>query len=293
MWLEFRSRKSSSKYSGEGERAVLVKVEGLRYRPRKLTYSLELPPSDGRRSSVLAFAIWKSGSSLLYGLLSAMCREVGLTYMGVDEELFNKNHFGRPADVGPIFVDRGFCYGGFRCFPCYPIPIFDKAKAILLVRDPRDMLVSYYFSVRNSHILPEDDGGAAGCSGWLRRERNLARTMSVDSWVMENYGLLLMGFESYFAQGFTRKSNVVIYRYEDIIFNKQVWAADLAEWYAWEIPDEVIGRLVAPFDIIPDGERPDQHIRQVRPGNYKHYLSPRTQSRIATLFNSYITVFGY
>ncbi len=184
--------------SPTGEQAVAdsvsTRTDGFRFRPDEITAPVRLPPATGTRSSVLAFSIWKAGSSLLYALLRELCPHAGLTYFGLDDELFEQDSFKRPLDVGSVFVDRGYCYGGFRCFPFYPVPILESARTIWLVRDPRDMLVSLYV------------------------ERERAKTMSTDEWVGENYAAPLLSLEGCFAQGFTRRSNVAIYRYEDVIF---------------------------------------------------------------------------
>jgi Sulfotransferase domain len=267
-----------------------VETERLRFRPKQLTASLQLPPASGSSSSVLAFSIWKAGSSLLYSLLREICPHVGLTYFGISEEFFRQNKADLPFDVGSVYVDRGYCYGGARCFPRYPIPLLESAKTVLLVRDPRDMLVSAYFSTRQSHILPEGEGGKAQI---LKAQREIAKATPINEWVQCNYGKLLIGFEGYFAQGFPRRSNVAIFRYEDVIFRKEEWLTDLAAWYGWDVPTEVIKEVVARHDIFPDFERPDEHVRQVRPGNYKSYLTADVLSRIEFIFQPYMSVLGY
>ncbi len=227
---------------------------------------------------------------MLYALLRELCPHAGLTYFGLDEALFAQDSFSRPLDVGSVFVDRGYCYGGFRCFPLYPVPILDSAKTIWLVRDPRDMLVSHYFSLAQSHVMPS---GEPGAMERFRAERERARTMSPDDWVSENYAWQLLSLEGYFAQGFTRRSNVAIYRYEDVIFRKKEWLSDIVAWYGWDVPAGVIGDIAARHDIVPDAERPAEHVRQVRPGNYRAHLTEDTLSRVEPIFRHYMQALGY
>ena len=58
----------------------------------------------------------------------------------------------------------GRVYGGFRSMPLVfaQSELYRRSRKILLVRDPRDALVSEYFSLAYSHGLPEaeGDGGA-------------------------------------------------------------------------------------------------------------------------------------
>jgi hypothetical protein len=264
--------------------------QALRFRPKQFAYTIDVPPSNQDRPSVLAFSLWKAGSSLLYALLSKLCKQGGMTYVGVDDILFRQNVVERPVDVGPIFRERGYCYGGFRIFPYYQVPLLDTAKTVFLVRDPRDMVVSLYFSVRESHIVPE---GEEGLAAKIKQHREVTKHMTIDEWVPDNVNHLLLAYESYFVQGFTRRPNVVIYRYEDIIFSKAEWMRDIADWYEWDIPRSTIEKVVAPLDVLPDEERPSEHIRQVRPGNYRAHLSEPTRLRIETMFAPYMRAFGY
>jgi hypothetical protein len=189
-----------------------------------------------------------------------------------------------------MFYDRGYCYGGFRTFPHYRIPILESSKSVLLVRDPRDMMTSAYFSFRESHVVPEGNSPRAQR---VQKERAYAKVTPIDQWVREAASGIVASFDSYFTQGFTRRENVTIYRYEDVIFNKHEWVADMAKWYGWNLPSDTVQKLVEPHDIVPQVERPDQHIRQVHPGNYKANLSDKTIERIEAIFGPYMEALGY
>jgi hypothetical protein len=68
----------------------------------------------------------------------------------------------------------------------------------------------------------------------------------------------------------------VIYRYEDVIFAKQAWIDDMCDWYGWKVPIEQRQAVATHFDIRPESERPNEHIRQVTPGIYRKHLSEGT-----------------
>ena len=265
-------------------------LKDLRFEHREVTYGLDLPGSQSQQPSVLAFSIWKAGSTLLYQMLKAMCAAAGLTYFSPDDTLFGKGLLYRPSNIGHAFLEAGYCYGGFRIFPYYPIPILDTAKTVLLVRDPRDALVSLYFSIRDSHILPPADTELAE-KMILHREQTKAQ--SINQWALENHGMIMAAFEGYLVNGFARRENVRTYRYEDIIFRKREWAADIGEWYGWDLGTDIIEQIIAPLDVLPEEERPREHIRQVRPGNFRRHLSPETQSKVADIFHQYLETLGY
>jgi hypothetical protein len=78
------------------------------------------------------------------------------------------------------------------------------------------------------------------------------------------------------AQGFHWRTNVATYRYEDVIFKKRIWIDDLCSWFGWDISSDLKGSVAARFDVVVDVERPDQHIRQVKPGNHRRHLRKET-----------------
>jgi hypothetical protein len=89
------------------------------------------------------------------------------------------------------------------------------------------------------------------------------------------------------------RSNVAIYRYEDIIFNKREWLNDVAEWYGWDIGSDAVSRILSAVDIVPSFPDASRHIRQVRPGDHQRALSLDTQRRLTRAYSMYLKLFGY
>jgi len=59
-------------------------------------------------------------------------------------------------DIQSIIYPIGYAYIGFRRFFNFPLDIdLTKNKKIYLARDPKDALVSRYFSSKYSHTVPE------------------------------------------------------------------------------------------------------------------------------------------
>lgn len=88
-----------------------------------------------------------------------------------------------PASTSQVILPKGYCYG----FPAWPttfeIPILGKAKSILLVRDPRDMAVSMYFSTLLSHPKPGASGGNNDNKALMPRLAE-AGEMGIDKFVL-------------------------------------------------------------------------------------------------------------
>ena len=262
----------------------------LRFDARQRRCRVILPPAASDGPSVLAFSHHKAGSTMLFGMLSAFSKAAGMTYVSVASELFARGVDLRSVEIEVDWSRKGYCFGGFRFFPEASLPLIAEARSALLVRDPRDAVVSHYFSVRDSHPHPARDGALRQR---MIEDRERARATPIDDWVIENQGAAIESLASYIAQGFLRRPNVAIYRYEDVIYRKRAWADELLAWYGWKIPSVIVDRIVGEFDVFPKRVAADQHVRQVHPGNHRTILKPATREKLDVCFGHLLRVFGY
>lgn len=258
----------------------------------------ELPPPASEAPSVLAMSLAKAGSTLLYGMLQSLAPHAGLAYFSLEDQLFALGvpPNDRPPAASRLFRDRGYLYGGFRSFPHYDIPILGRARGVFLMRDPRDMIVSLYYSIAQSHRVPEREGAASsggGGANYMRQGRSEAARLTLDQYCASaviQYAKLL---EGYLAAGILRRPNIAIYRYEDVIFEKRAWLGDICRWYDWPITPGVRNAVADRFDIVPEATDPAAHIRQVKPGNYRAELSPAGIELVERSLRPFMRIFGY
>jgi hypothetical protein len=116
-----------------------------------------LPPPASDAPSVLAFGMIKGGSTLLFDLLTVLAPAAGLTWFSLNDQMFRLGvkEADIPEEASRLFLPQGYCYGGFRDWPPHDIPILRSARAVWLIRDPHDMIVSPYHSTVASHRIPE------------------------------------------------------------------------------------------------------------------------------------------
>ncbi len=241
--------------------------------------------------SVLAFAMPKSGSVLLDRLLRDLTATLELPYVSIMEEFFKlgipDNLF--PKETSVIFKSRGYCYGGFRYLPkSFEIPILPEVKKILLIRDPRDMLVSHYFSMLKSH--PER-GKKLQSSDTRMKSRDLALETPIDEYVLRMRKRFKIFLDHY--QHLCETDVVKIYRYEDIIYDKAAWVEDICRYFDWPVDRSVQKKIAKRHDVIPKAEDDTQHVRQVHPGNYAKKLTPETIRDLTDYFADCMTFYGY
>ena len=245
-------------------------------------------PLPGDFESFYVFAMHKSGSTLLNNMMVKVLQATGIPQMAISELAFlaglPENKILNPKDV--IF-ERGYCYRRYRSFPEY-LSNFDLSakKKILLIRDPRDMVVSYFFSYTQSHSIPD----AGVIRDELLAKRQEAAETNIDESCLADIADFIGEFTGY---EHLLNTDIKIYRYEDVIFNKVAWLQDILSYFGIKAPLEFISNVARENDVIPQKERPDQHIRQVHPGNFRKHLKNETIVKLNALLKPILEKYHY
>ena len=266
--------------------------ESFYFRTTKNTaVSIELPqPVD--INSCYIFGIHKSGSTLLNKIIKDICYECKLPFVAPAEQFFSQGFLSSDIvdDISPIFFERGFYYLGFRYFWKKKLGVdLKNHKCILVVRDPRDALVSLYYSSKYSHGMPK--------SGTIKESMQKFRSELQKEEISEYFSRdnIINDFaethEKYYFN--LPRSSTRIYRYEDVIFFKREWVTDMLTFLGLELPSEKVAKIADRHDLIPDKEQPDKFVRQVVPGNYKKHLSRPIIEKLNRRFSYILSWYGY
>jgi hypothetical protein len=250
-----------------------------------------LPAAPSDAPSVVALSLPKAGSTLLFALLQDLAPKAGLAYVSLQDFFFVAGlRLGQqPHEAGTLFRPRGYCYGGFRGPPPYAIPILDTARAVVLVRDPRDMAISHWYSITQSHVVPQAEEGEHFMAGARQRaiERGkVAHVLQVARGLDQQYDRLL-------SSGILHRADTAVFRYEDVIFRKRDWVDAICAWFGWDIPAEIRQRIADAHDVRPEKPDPAAHIRQVAPGNHRDELAPRQRETLDRILARWLAMFGY
>ena len=246
-------------------------------------------PEPGCIPSFFAFSLPKSGSTLMMQMMADACRIKNIPVVDLPTAVFNLGI--QPAmlqdDINVIWNKQGYAFLGFRSL--FPAMDFDfrQTKNILLVRDPRDMLVSLFYSIKYSHVEPTD----AGADNPIRLNRERFKNADIDQRVMK----MAQAYKKYFQDYINRlpAETTRVYRYEDVIFKKREWLRDILSFLNVDLSDSRIEKIADRHDVRPVKEDPHNHIRQVFPGNYKAHLKPDTIDKLDELFEPVMTYFQY
>jgi hypothetical protein len=248
-------------------------------------YRVELPaPLDGLQSAYL-FSFHKSGSTLMDNMIRRYCKYSNVPSFSLFNSAFDSGipTSGVMKDAAICFSKTGRIYTGFRHYPMFALDLTGVA-CVLLVRDPRDMLVSMYYSVAKSHVLPK------GNLSFIKRRRQASR-MTVDEFAIKKAPEYKRSLQIYREK--LPAATLTTYRYEDVIYEKEVWLKDLVEKLGLPQNDELIRSTARKFDVFPEQENENEHIRQVHPGNYKRKLKQETIAVISETLEEFLDYYNY
>ena len=240
--------------------------------------------------SVFAVGVAKGGSTLLHGILTDLEAYSSRKLLPIGRNFFSQ---GVPLntvveDVDNLFRQNGYIFGTFRWLPQrLHIPALKTYKTVLLVRDPRDMLVSAYYSFRESHPIPNVEG----IKGRMERRRERLRETSLDDYVRSAADGVK--YKYFHTMTLLSSRGLLLRRYEDIIFDKERFVGDIAEFFEIPASGADIAAVAKKHDIVPGTEDPKQHIRQVKPRNFESKLAPATVEEISHKLRAILCEFGY
>jgi len=252
----------------------------------------------GKNQSILLFSVYRSGSTFIGGLMKKIAGEAGLTAVDLDGYFYelDKDMGKEWEGKGRVMLDvpyqsTGYFYGPFRTFN-RGIRNIEDYKILLVLRDPRDVIVSSYYALY-SHVTPLLEGKRALRLRMKRRKKVMEQT--VDEFVIDRLNRnprFLQGYKDYYKE-LIGKPNVLFLKYEDMVENFDAWLDQLIEFLGMDIRREFIDRVKAEVDFKVSKEDIYKHKRQVTPGDHKRKLKPETIDILNAKTREIRKFFGY
>lgn len=240
--------------------------------------------AQGDFAPCFAFSVHKAGSSLMNGMLEAVAKLAGLPSTNVPDTMFNQGlveyQWGEDERLIPIFQARCVHFG-FRAYPSilsHPAIRLQERKSVLLLRDPRDALVSQYYSwgAQLSHAVPANNQDK-----FFERVR-VTGPVEIDDYVIKNAPVLKAKMDRYRTA--LTGPNVRVFHYEDVFFDKYSFITDIFSHFGIAVEDALLRDVAQQFDVRPEKEDPSKHIRRGFPGDHLNKLQPETIRSLDALF---------
>lgn len=270
---------------------LLVPIAVFRFlRFRSEGYLWEIGPDElsSKRKSILFFTTHKCASTFTPKVLLEVARQrrlktinlTGFLWHTTNEEVYD----ALSEREGQVFSPRGYCYSPLRKF--VSISDIEAYSSLLILRDPRDVLVSGYFSMVKTHELPLHP---IRRRRFLEERRQISR-LSIDEYAIEYADQLGERYRELLSNVLACKDSKFL-TYESMITDFQRWIGDLEGFFGVQFkPEQKEGwaREVSP----PLGEHM-KHRRKVTPGDYMHKLAPETIEILDSKFDDLLSHFSY
>lgn len=185
------------------------------------------------------------------------------------------------------FQPQGFLYSPLRKY--VSIPEIDRYYVLLMLRDPRDVMVSEYYSVAYSHPLSLNQKRKEE----LLNRRNIVREKTIDEYVIEKAPHYHKVYSEY-CNHLVKNKNTFVLKYEDFMLNFDSWLNQLEQCLKINISQEdrfFLYELKGGSGNIIENKL--NHIRKGIPGDYKNKLTEETQNFLDSKFQDILLTLHY
>lgn len=254
--------------------------------------------SDSSHQSILFFTLHKCASVYVQKLLYDLAEDAGITPVNFENYFWKSTKLPKTVEkqLKQAFKPVGYLYGPFRSTNLLPkmqemggykfIDNIDDYKILLMMRDPRDVLTSKYFSLAYSHNIPK-----------LQEEQMLATRedtlkMTVDEFVTTRSQGELKKYTEY-CRELIGRPNVLFVKYEDMVNNFDTWLHTIIKYLEIDVSQEKVNKIISDADFTVDKEDIHSHKRQVTPGDHKRKLKPESIDTLNSQFGEVLDLLGY
>ena len=249
---------------------------------------------QGAFEECYALSIHKAGSTLMHKMIAETCNIAKVPAISIPDTLFKEGIFekdwGDDKEIVKL-IGPGRIYYGFRNLPNVLLDgtvNLKSRKCVLLIRDPRDALVSQYFSFGGKHIshkLPDKNADV------FLSHANSTAGLDIDDYVLQlakNHLNKLINYKDNLDF-----NNVLLRKYEEIYFDKKGFLSDIFDHYGISVDSDIISYVAERNDVRPAKENINNHIRKGKPGDHKEKLKPDTIGKLNDIFNEVCAWYGY
>jgi len=247
--------------------------------------------------------VQKTGSQWIKAILSdkTILEKTGLsihTYYrllpdNTDPRILTERFFDQPFPenciLSPLYMD-------YNSYLSIPKPA--SFRTIAIIRDPRDIVISWYFSVRYSHPL----------MGKIPKHREILNEISLEEGLiysieyLKSYGLFAA--MQAWVSGPVQDPHVVLFRFEDLI-NKELQYYRLSDLFAhceFQMNEREIKNLMTKYSLDEMQKKAKKkqsenkgisHYRKGIAGDWKNYFTIKVHSAFMHHLGNLVTELGY
>ena len=247
--------------------------------------------------SILHFSVNKAATQYVKSIIQQCARVNNLVKVSLHDYAFHSDFpylntlsADQMQQYQHVFKPQGYAYSVFGGM-IEGIPNFEQFLTILMLRDPRDVLVSEYYSVAYSHFAPSRHSRKYAQFIQLRQH---TQTLSVDEYAMAQCDRVYATFARYQRLLVDQYPAVYITRFEEMVSDFPTWLSALLNYCELDIGDRLRQTLIENHRAIqPRQENAQRHLRKGAVGDYREKLNPETIDYIEAKLAPVLTAFHY
>ena len=252
--------------------------------------------NNSLKTSIIHFSINKSATQYVKSILRKTATINNMTPVSINDYAFhstmpflNRLSNEELKKYAHIFKPKGYVYSVFGAM--VGVENLAAYKIILVVRDPRDVLVSGYFSKVFSHPLPSSESDKRAR---FEENRRQAQAETIDEYVLENSEKIYDIYTNYIQHLLQKNTQVYVCRYEEMINDFEGWLTGLLDYAELKITPELKQKFIMEHQAkTPKKEDYNQHLRKGKAGDYKTKLQPETIDNLNIKFKEILYYFDY
>lgn len=249
---------------------------------RKLRKGRDISQSNS--NSVLFFTAHKCASTFLDDVFEKLGKPTNIVpvhfpnyFPDADED----NIFEDSKFLNAAFKDKGYYYGAFR--KPHNVPHIEKYKVVIVLRDPRDILTSLYFSAAFNHPISRKV---------IIENRKKALSQTIDEFVIEHASNLNEDFKIY-INNFLSLENSLFLKYEDMITDFDEWLPKIVNFIGWDNSKAVMEEIINTSSFTVKKEDKHSFVRNIKSGDHLNKLKPETIDKLNYIFGEVLMELDY
>lgn len=261
-------------------------------------------------------APYKAGSTMLFLYTRSICRLLNVSYVDYAQHIWESGgdlpgeYYANPS-ADDMLSEPLVYLGNRQAVTTLSTPAQAKCASLMMIRDPRDCLVSMYFSFLHSHAKPRMLKKQASCKNSLTKEGSDAASLpDINDYVLQNADWYKTMVTQMFAFG-KQTQDCLIIRYENVVCNKQSLCnylyqaikTNLSPGNVVPTTHQQIARSYIPAflhsfvlhsiarsqDKIPEKENPNLHVRKALPGDHAAKLNSATIGQLNDIYSDILS----
>ncbi|MEL6719185.1 MAG: sulfotransferase domain-containing protein [Bacteroidota bacterium] len=253
--------------------------------------------TDNTQQSILHFSLNKSATQYVKKVLNQAADSLGMSTANLNGyafhsdfpylDLLSKEEF-QPYQY--LFKTKGYLYSVFGGM-IDGLKNLKDYRVVLMIRDPRDIVVSSYFSTAYSHPLPSKNSNKADD---FHEKRVNTQQMTIDEYTLKESEIVLDVYNRYIRLLLEKHPTCYVTKYEDMVADHEQWLDGLLRYCGLSIKEDLRGKLLQQNKRLkPKTENVNDHMRKGIAGDFLEKLQPETITILNDKFAHILEQFGY